>query len=167
LTPRYGRTAAVLLLAALGLGLGAALRCQTITEFPIPTEASSPAGITAGPDGDLRFAEFGGDKIGRITTAGIITEYPVPTAKSEPIRIMAGPDGNLWFTEINSTDGNKIGRITTGRRRLHVVPFRWGSLAAHAAEPQGAGRHGMNTRLLASFAVLFLAMTCGGAATPA
>ena len=44
--------------------------------------------------------------------AGSITEFPIPTAKSVPDGITAGPDDNLWFTE---HDGNKIGRITSGK----------------------------------------------------
>jgi streptogramin lyase len=43
--------------------------------------------------------------------AGAITEHPLPTAESAPQGITVGPDGNLWFTE---TQGNRIGRITTG-----------------------------------------------------
>jgi streptogramin lyase len=39
----------------------------TITEFPTPTSLSFPKLITAGPDGNLWFTEFGGFKIGRIT----------------------------------------------------------------------------------------------------
>jgi streptogramin lyase len=85
----------------------------TITEFPISTPV--PMGITAGPDGNLWFAEFQGNKIGRITTAGLVTgEFPLPTNYGSsfgcaPEGITAGPDGNLWFTE---RAGNKIGRIT-------------------------------------------------------
>ena len=79
-----------------------------IREFPLPTAGSGPEGITAGPDGNLWFAELLGNKIGRITTAGAITEFTVPTASSEPLGITAGPDGNLWFTEIG---GNKIGQL--------------------------------------------------------
>jgi hypothetical protein len=52
-----------------------------------------------------------GNKVGRITTAGVITEFPIPTIGSAPFWIAAGPDGNLWFTEFR---GNSIGRITTG-----------------------------------------------------
>jgi streptogramin lyase len=44
--------------------------------------------------------------------AGIITEFAIPTHNSSPAGIAAGPDGSLWFTE---ADGNKIGRITSGR----------------------------------------------------
>jgi virginiamycin B lyase len=78
-----------------------------ITTFPLPTQSSSPGGITAGPDGNLWFTESATNKIGRITPGGSITEF----------RLIAicgsygscGPDGNLWFTEF---DGNAIGRIT-------------------------------------------------------
>jgi virginiamycin B lyase len=80
----------------------------TITEFP--TANSGPFGITAGPDGNLWFADPGGNKIGRITTGGAITEFRIHTQSSFPVGITTGPDGNLWFTEENAS---KIGRITT------------------------------------------------------
>ena len=97
-------TTAVLLLP------GAAMLGQTITEFPIPTTASSPLAITAGPDGALWFTESVANKIGRITTAGVITEFPIPTASSDPRGITAGPDAAIWFTE---RAANQIGRIST------------------------------------------------------
>jgi virginiamycin B lyase len=78
-----------------------------IHTFPA-TFNSSPAGIAAGPDGDMWFTEFDGNKIGRTTTAGAITEFAVPTDFSVPSGIAAGPDGNLWFTE---RKGNKIGQV--------------------------------------------------------
>ena len=40
---------------------------------------SYPFGITTGPDGNLWFTEYTGDRIGRITPQGVISEYP-PTA---------------------------------------------------------------------------------------
>ena len=76
----------------------------TFIEYPIPTSGSVPNGITAGPDGNLWFAERLGVKIGKITTAGVITEFPVPTFGSYPNGITAGPDGNLWFTARRSQD---------------------------------------------------------------
>jgi streptogramin lyase len=84
----------------------------TFTEYPLPTVGSFPFGIAAGPDGNLWFTEDhgNGNKIGRITTAGVITEFPTPTPVSTPTGITAGPDGNLWFTEKTVS---KIGRITT------------------------------------------------------
>src|SRR6516162_5458891 len=83
---------------------------QQIDQFPIPTSGSGAWGIAAGSDGALWFVEYVGNKIGRITTAGVITEYAIPTSGSAPVGIAAGPDGALWFTELNSA---KIGRITT------------------------------------------------------
>lgn len=92
----------------------------SIIEFPIPTASSNPYFIVTGPDGNLWFAEAGGNKIGKITTAGIITEYVVPTAGSSPVGITVGPDGNLWFTEYL---GNKIGKVTTtGSFTEYTIP---------------------------------------------
>ncbi len=64
--------------------------------------------ITTGPDGNLWFAEYHGNQIGKITNGGVITEYAIPTAGSQPVGITTGPDGNIWFTEYNA---NKIGVI--------------------------------------------------------
>ena len=76
----------------------------------------------AGPDGNLWFTEFDGNKIGKITTSGTFTEYVVPTGNAFPEGIAAGPDGNLWFTENNSV-ANKIGKVTTsGTITEYVIP---------------------------------------------
>src|SRR5260370_1069664 len=79
-----------------------------ITEFPV-TSGSQPAGITAGPDGNLWFTSFNEDYINRITPTGTFNKFPVPTSNSQPLDITSGPDGNLWFTENRAS---KIGRIT-------------------------------------------------------
>src|SRR5215208_2077097 len=93
------------IVALLWLSLAAPVLAKHITEFPLPTAGSSPAVITAGPDGALWFTEAEGNKIGRVNTAGVITEFVIPTAGSSPGVITAGPDGALWFTE---AEGNKI-----------------------------------------------------------
>jgi virginiamycin B lyase len=114
----------------------AGISVQAITEFPIPTAASRPFAITAGPDGALWFTETGGNKIGRITTTGASTEFTIPTAGGGPVGIAAGPDGALWFTEIG---GNKIGRIaTTGTITEFTVPTAGSELDSIAAGPDGA-----------------------------
>jgi len=82
---------------------------QILTEYTIPT-ANGPRGIVAGPDGALWFTEGVGNRIARITAAGVITEFAIPTSDSDPYGITSGPDGALWFTE---QQGNRIGRITT------------------------------------------------------
>ncbi|HTO77904.1 MAG TPA: S-layer homology domain-containing protein [Thermoanaerobaculia bacterium] len=98
-------------LVALLLGAAAAA-AQTIDEFPIPTDASSPQGITAGPDGNLWFVEQAADKIGRMTLSGTFTEFPVSVAVSGAslFGITSGPDGNLWFSDLLS---KKVGKIAT------------------------------------------------------
>src|SRR5262249_31788051 len=69
-----------------------------VTEYALP-EASLPEGITAGPDGNLWFVDWGGrSKIGRITTAGTITEFAPPTELRHTRGIVAGPDNRMWFT---------------------------------------------------------------------
>ena len=95
-----------LLLAAMGVLPSVATAAgAAITEFPLPNAGSLPNGIAAGPDGNVWFTEYSGNRIGRITPAGVITEFPVPTPASQPNGIIAGPDRNLWFTELT---GNKI-----------------------------------------------------------
>jgi hypothetical protein len=81
---------------------------QVITEFSAGISAgATPVGITAGPDGNVWFTEYSGNRIGRITPAGIVTEFSTGIAGATPGRVAAGPDGNLWFTGFNG-----IGRIT-------------------------------------------------------
>jgi len=97
-----------------------------VTEYPIPPPSAIPTDIAAGPDGNLwyvtqnvnfddggpdRGPRPGGNKVGRITPAGVITEFDIPTQFSQPAAITPGPAGDehMWFTE---TAGKKIGRIT-------------------------------------------------------
>jgi virginiamycin B lyase len=90
-----------------------------ITEFALSDPNAQPWGITMGPDGALWFTESAcvrqpgprciiGNKIGRITTAGLVTEFAVPTDGSGPHSITTGPDGALWFTEYY---GSRVGRL--------------------------------------------------------
>jgi RHS repeat-associated protein len=78
------------------------------TEYGLPS-GSSPAGIVAGPDGNLWFADYSTSKLGKITTSGSVTEYSLPSG-SDPLSVAAGPDGNVWFTNVGTS---KIGKITT------------------------------------------------------
>ena len=94
----------ILALLLLALPCGA----QVITEFDVPTAHSGLSAITRGPDGNFWFTEAEGNRIGRITPAGVVTEFPLRTAGS-PVGIAAGPDGNLWFAEFVS---GAIGRIS-------------------------------------------------------
>ncbi len=74
------------------------------------TFGAGPEQIVAGPDGNLWFTEYDGNRVGRLVPGGGVTEFSAGiTAGSGPFGITAGPDGNLWFTE---QIGNRIGRIT-------------------------------------------------------
>jgi virginiamycin B lyase len=118
------------------LGWSATARAQNVTEFQIPTPASEPNVIVAGPDGALWFTETNGNKIGRITTAGSITEFAIPTSAAHSVYVTAGSDGALWFTEYN---GNKIGRITTsGTITEFNIPTSASGPAQIAPGPDGA-----------------------------
>jgi virginiamycin B lyase len=66
--------------------------------------------IAPGPDGNLWFTDYRGNKIGRISPAGIFLRpsFKLPHG-GLPLGIAPGPDGNMWFTEYG---GNRIGRIT-------------------------------------------------------
>ena len=115
-TERIGAPPAARLARAAGLlialiALVAPAPALAITEYPVLTGTSGPAGIALGPDGALWFTEENAHKIGRITTDGAIREYPTPAQPSSPSEIAAGPDGALWFTEYGA-DPPKIGRVT-------------------------------------------------------
>jgi hypothetical protein len=112
-----------------------------ITEFPVPTTvppapfptligtppaalsnplgSSEPRGLILGPDGNIWFTEFLGDKIGRITPAGVLTEFQIPTPGVHPFAITGGPNGDIYFSEntagkigVMNTDGVFLGEIT-------------------------------------------------------
>jgi streptogramin lyase len=99
----------VLAFALLAQPVGA-VATPTITEFPLSAPSHEPLGITAGPDGNLWFAERGGlGSVGRMTLTGEVHEFEGFT--TAPSSIVAGPDGKLWFTE---SSAGLIGTITPG-----------------------------------------------------
>ena len=98
-----------MLTIAVAAGAPTAIAAPSMSEFPLLTNGRSPFGITAGPDGNVWFAEDAGSGgIGRITPSGTITEYTAGLSGAAE-GIVLGPDGNLWFTEPSQ---EKIGRIT-------------------------------------------------------
>lgn len=79
------------------------------TSYTIPTPSSSPEFLTVGPDGNIWFTEFSGNKIGiLVLSSHQIIELSVPTTSSGPWGIALGPDGHVWFTERTA---NKIGVV--------------------------------------------------------
>lgn len=122
-------------LATLGVPGAAALPLGAVSEFPTPTAESRPGALAAGPDGNIWFREYGGEKIGRITPSGAITEFPIPTANARPEGITAGPEGNVWFTERKA---DQIARITpSGEITSFPVPTAESEPEAIAASTEG------------------------------
>jgi streptogramin lyase len=80
----------------------------TFTTFT-GTGTDFPHQITAGPDGNIWFTNYGNNTIGRITPSGVVTDFSGPGI-SGPEGITVGPDKALWFTNHSSAS---IGRITT------------------------------------------------------
>jgi streptogramin lyase len=98
------------------------LRAFASTDFTVPPgRAAWPYAMVVGPDHNLWFVEWGGRKVGRITTAGVITEFPIANAQAL-IGIASGSDGNLWFTDMMA---GKVGHISTSG--TNVVQFSVGA----------------------------------------
>jgi sugar lactone lactonase YvrE len=72
-----------------------------LTEFPLSSNQTAGAALTAGPDGNLWFpVQEGAGEIARITPAGVLTTFPLPANYSKPSALTVGPDNNLWFTDL-------------------------------------------------------------------
>ncbi|MBV9148354.1 MAG: Virginiamycin B lyase [Candidatus Eremiobacteraeota bacterium] len=93
-----------------------------ITEYPLTAGTHPQEIISAGtPTGsNLYFTEFGANKIGVMTTAGILlSEFPLPNAGSGPYSLIQGTDNAIWFTELNRS---AIGRMLVGGQFTNEFP---------------------------------------------
>jgi virginiamycin B lyase len=73
-----------------------------IAEFGLPTGATMPEGIAAGPDGNLWVTLNGANPVCRMTTTGAVTVFPSTNSNTNgSTGPLAGPDGkgNMWFVE--------------------------------------------------------------------
>lgn len=86
-----------------------------ITEFSVPIPLSNNSttigGITAGPDGNIWFAQL--DIIwrlnptnGRFTSFSVMKSNTAYDSSEEGGNILVGPDGKLWFDEADGQIGN-------------------------------------------------------------
>ena len=50
---------------------------QQIVEYPPIAGNVRPSSIVLGPDGNYWFTEIFGDKVGRVTPAGVVTEFVI------------------------------------------------------------------------------------------
>lgn len=66
----------------------------------LPTRQADPAGLVAGPRGDMWVAEAAVGKIGEITMPdGPIVEFPLHRAGASPIALAVGADRDLWYVD--------------------------------------------------------------------
>jgi streptogramin lyase len=80
-----------------------ALAALAIIEYDIPTVSSQPYYITAGPDGNLWFAEGGTGKLGKITPSGAITEEALSNPGAQPVELITGPDITFGLRNLSLT----------------------------------------------------------------
>jgi virginiamycin B lyase len=84
---------------------------------PLIVSPHSPYAIVLGPDKNIWFTEYEGDRIGMMTPAGEVMRFPIaPDGIAE--RLTGGPDGALWFTD---PKGNRIGRIAVDGKIKYVA----------------------------------------------
>jgi streptogramin lyase len=104
--------------------LGFAMPALASTDFLVPPgRQAEPNLVVVGPDHNLWFTEFTGEKIGRVTTSGAITEFKISGAQSL-VGIANGPDGNVWFTDQFT---GKVGHINTTGGQLTEYSLPAGS----------------------------------------
>ena len=107
-----------------------------------PAMGSSPAAITAGPDGALWFTEADADQIGRITPDGVITEFALPsrgTMHAHPTGIVSGSDGAVWFTQPLRESLGRIDTATHGFSEFFLPPPRGGIVRANTLASGSGG----------------------------
>jgi virginiamycin B lyase len=106
--------------------------------------------ISAGPDGDLWYADPALPYVGRIASDGKVTRFLLPAGKANidalerPAGVTAitkGPDGNMWFlTACQCTAGAPpayLGKITPAGA-MTLIPFPARRPIALTAGPDGA-----------------------------
>jgi len=85
-------------LCVVGVCLAAPFAAEAVkfTEYPIPTSATFPGGLVAGPDGRLWFTETAKSQLAAVTTDGVFTELPLA---NQPWGIAVLPGRIVAFAE--------------------------------------------------------------------
>jgi streptogramin lyase len=109
---RHLAVGAVVLVGAAGWSVGPRL---ALADCNVGGPAIDPAGIAAGPDGNVWFTDREG--VGSVTPGGCVSQHgvpgglwPVAAVQIPPPQITQGSDRNLWFTDVTH---NAVWRITT------------------------------------------------------
>jgi streptogramin lyase len=75
--------------------------------LPLNLGGSTPLGLTRGQDDSVWFADYGGNRIGRIDKNGSLQQFERGT--HNPTAVAVAPDGSAWFT---NPGNDTIGHIT-------------------------------------------------------
>ncbi len=122
----------------------------------LPLDATD---VKQGSDGNMWFADYADNRIGRMTVTGNPMFFDVPTANSGAGRLTLGPDNNIWFTE---TLAGKVGRITPSGQITEFVCPTVGSMPyGITAGPDGNLWYAANSASSATIG----RVTTGGAIT--
>ncbi len=113
-----------------------------ITEYPLPTEFSTPRAITTGPDGALWFTGDRG-QVGRLEANGTgfrfynLPQYPIEGYLA-PGAIVTGPDGNLWFGAVGPDGNENMVRVSPTGTISQFPVARYYGITGVANGPDGA-----------------------------
>ncbi len=128
-----------------------------ITEFPVPTAGSAPRDITTGPDGNLWFTEYLGNKIGvlhrvapmvyvanagshSVSVINPTTQMVVATISvgHNPVEVVVTPDGSTVYVAnagsnsvsvIDTTSNNVTKTVAVGFNPVNIAIKRDGTRA--------------------------------------
>ena len=90
-----------------------------MTEYEVPTRASSPTDIAVDAKGAVWFIEFRGNKVGRFAD-GKFSEFDVPSPAWPGLSgIAVAPDGAVWFGLLRD---HAIGRVRDGQVKIFALP---------------------------------------------
>jgi streptogramin lyase len=77
--------------------------------LPINLAGGQPIGLARGQDDSIWFADYGGNRIGRIDKNGSLQQFEIGDDQN-PTAVAVAPDGSAWFT---NPGADAIGHITT------------------------------------------------------
>ena len=77
-----------------------------VVEYYLPNTASDPRGITTGPDGNLWFAEFGGDRVAKVEVTFLPGQAPSGEFE-EPSELLAADKAEFGTSRIRRWFGRE------------------------------------------------------------
>jgi streptogramin lyase len=94
----------------------------TIVQHQLPDPGSEPWEITAGPSGQIWFAEQGTNMLGEYSEVnGTFHQYPIPSARPTPDGVAVDKSGNVWISELTSS---RLGELAEGGDKIveYAIP---------------------------------------------